>query len=178
MIIQHCRLDLNPSNVKPIVAVSQYDTARQIVFHLYEDDTEYTPQAGASAKVLIGTEQLEGTISGSTVTFEISENLTRNEISKFGEVVIYGDGKVSTCNFIFRVYFTPIKEAPEAILTNTLSLSKGSQTGLNTPQIEKPMLDIKEDIAIKELEVEETKAEAKAEEEIEEKEEEEENETE
>ena len=109
MITQYYKLNLKPSNVKPIVAVSQYDTTRQIVFFIYDGEDEFVPE-GMSAKVMIGTEQFDGTIDGSKVSCVIDDSITQEETSKYGEVVFYGNGKVATCNFLFRVYFTPIQE--------------------------------------------------------------------
>lgn len=135
MIVQHYKLNLIPGNVKPIVAVSQYDTARRIIFHIYDGEEEYEPSG--TAKVIIGINQFDAEIDGSQVIFEIDETMTQNEDSKFGEIVFYGDGNVATCNFIFRVYFTPVSEPPSPVpdrMNRALSIILGRT--VQTPDAE------------------------------------------
>ena len=54
MIINTYNLNMIPDRVLPLVMVSQYDSARRIVFNLFNGTEEYSP---TSAKVLIGTNQ-------------------------------------------------------------------------------------------------------------------------
>lgn len=107
MITQKYKLNLIPDRVLPLVIVSQYDEARRIIFTLYNGEVLYTPTG--TAKVLIGTEQLDATIDGNTVYFDINSDLTNKAQTLFGEVVLVNDGQLGTCNFRFKIDSTPIE---------------------------------------------------------------------
>ena len=130
MITNYYNLNMIPDRVLPLVMVSQYDSARRIVFNLYDGESEYQP---TSAKVLIGTNQYDGTVSGNTVTFNVPSELTQTAQYLFGEIVATdSNGKMGSLNFKFKVDSTPM----EVIQTNTLtlgrSLSNGLKMGLET----------------------------------------------
>ena len=124
MIVNTYNLNMIPDRVLPLVMVSQYDTSRCIVFNLYDGESEYQP---TSAKVLIGTNQYEGQVSGNTVTFNVPSALTQTAQYLFGEIVATdSNGKMSSLNFKFKVDSTPM----EVIQTNTLTLNRSLSNGL------------------------------------------------
>jgi len=126
MIVNTYNLNMIPDRVLPLVMVSQYDSARRIVFNLFNGTEEYSP---TSAKVLIGTNQYEGTVSGNTVTFNVPSSLTQEAQYLFGEIVATdSNGKMGSLNFKFKVDSTPL----EVIQTNTLSMAKPLSNGLKT----------------------------------------------
>lgn len=124
MIVNTYNLNMIPDRVLPLVMVSQYDSARRIVFNLFNGTEEYQP---TSAKVLIGTNQYDGTVSGNQVTFNVPSSLTQEAQYLFGEIVATdSNGKMGSLNFKFKVDSTPM----EVIQTNTLSLSRSLSSGL------------------------------------------------
>ena len=124
MIVNTYNLNMIPDRVLPLVMVSQYDSARRIVFNLFNGNEEYSP---TSAKVLIGTNQYEGTVSGNQVTFNVPSELTQTAQYLFGEIVATdSNGKMGSLNFKFKVDSTPL----EVIQTNTRTLGKSLSNGL------------------------------------------------
>ena len=130
MITNYYNLNMIPDRVLPLVMVSQYDSARRIVFNLFNGTEEYQP---SSAKVLIGTNQYDGTVSGNTVTFNVPSALTQTAQYLFGEIVATdSNGKMSSLNFKFKVDSTPMEVAQTNTLTLNRSLSNGLKMGLET----------------------------------------------
>lgn len=126
MIVNTYNLNMIPDRVLPLVMVSQYDSARRIVFNLFNGTEEYSP---TSAKVLIGTNQYEGTVNGNQVTFNVPSELTQTAQYLFGEIVATdSNGKMGSLNFKFKVDSTPL----EVIQTNTLSMPNRLSNGLKT----------------------------------------------
>ena len=126
MIVNTYNLNMIPDRVLQLVMVSQYDTSRCIVFNLYDGESEYQP---TSAKVLIGTNQYDGQVSGNTVTFNVPSALTQTAQYLFGEIVATdSNGKMSSLNFKFKVDSTPMED----VQTNTLTLGKSLSNGLKT----------------------------------------------
>ena len=124
MIVNTYNLNMIPDRVLPLVMVSQYDSSRTIVFNLFNGTEEYQP---TSAKVLIGTNQYEGQVSGNKVTFNVPSELTQEAQYLFGEIVATdSNGKMGSLNFKFKVDSTPL----EVIQTNTLTLGKSLSNGL------------------------------------------------
>ena len=129
MITNYYNLNMIPDRVLPLVMVSQYDSARRIVFNLFNGTEEYQP---TSAKVLIGTNQYDGTVSGNTVTFNVPSELTQTAQYLFGEIVATdSNGKMSSLNFKFKVDSTPLEVAQTNTLTLNRSLSNGLKMGLD-----------------------------------------------
>lgn len=126
MIVNTYNLNMIPDRVLPLVMVSQYDSSRTIVFNLFNGTEEYSP---TSAKVLIGTNQYEGTVNGNQVTFNVPSELTQTAQYLFGEIVATdSNGKMGSLNFKFKVDSTPLEVAQ----TNTLTLGKSLSSGLKT----------------------------------------------
>ena len=126
MITNTYNLNMIPDRVLPLVMVSQYDSARRIVFNLFNGTEEYSP---TSVKVLIGTNQYDGTVNGNQVTFNVPSELTQTAQYLFGEIVATdSNGKMGSLNFKFKVDSTPL----EVIQTNTLTLGKSLSNGLKT----------------------------------------------
>ena len=129
MIVNTYNLNMIPDRVLPLVMVSQYDSSRTIVFNLFDGENEYTP---TSAKVLIGTNQYEGQVSGNTVTFNVPSALTQTAQYLFGEIVATdSNGKMSSLNFKFKVDSTPMEVSQTNTLTLNRSLSNGLKMGLD-----------------------------------------------
>jgi len=123
MITNTYNLNMIPDRVLPLVMVSQYDTSRCIVFNLYDGENEYQP---TSAKVLVGTNQYEGQVSGNQVTFNVPSELTQEAQYLFGEIVATdSNGKMGSLNFKFKVDSTPM----DVIQTNTLTLGRSLSNG-------------------------------------------------
>ena len=130
MIVNTYNLNMIPDRVLPLVMVSQYDTSRCIVFNLFDGESEYQP---TSAKVLIGTNQYEGQVSGNQVTFNVPSALTQTAQYLFGEIVATdSNGKMSSLNFKFKVDSTPMEVSQTNTLTLNRSLSNGLKMGLET----------------------------------------------
>jgi len=126
MIVNTYNLNMIPDRVLPLVMVSQYDSSRRIVFNLFNGNEEYSP---TSAKVLIGTNQYEGQVSGNQVTFNVPSELTQEAQYLFGEIVATdSNGKMGSLNFKFKVDSTPM----EVTQTNTLTLNRSLSNGLKT----------------------------------------------
>ena len=124
MIVNTYSLNMIPDRVLPLVMVSQYDSSRRIVFNLFNGTEEYQP---TSAKVLIGTNQYDGTVNGNQVTFNVPSELTLEAHYFFGEIVASdANGKMGSLNFKFKVDSTPL----EVVQTNTLTLGKSLSSGL------------------------------------------------
>ena len=149
------RLNFETDRVKPLVMVSQYDTARTIEFELYDNETQYIP---SNATILIGTNQYEGTITNGIVSFTVPSSLTQNAQKLFGEIVVNGNGRMATCNFNFVVDSTPLNVNT---LTLNRSLSNGLKMGLDlkiepteekTEPIEEPVEEVVEETIEEEAE--------------------------
>ena len=124
MITNTYNLNMIPDRVLPLVMVSQYDSARRIVFNLFNGTEEYSP---TSVKVLIGTNQYEGQVNGNQVTFNVPSELTQTAQYLFGEIVATdSNGKMGSLNFKFKVDSTPL----EVMQTNTLSMSNCLSNGI------------------------------------------------
>ena len=159
MIVNTYSLNMIPDRVLPLVMVSQYDSARRIVFNLYDGESEYQP---TSAKVRIGTNQYEGTVSGNQVTFNVPSALTQTAQYLFGEIVATdSNGKMSSLNFKFKVDSTPMEVSQTNTLTLGRSLSNGLKTGLDlkiepteekTEPIEEPVEEVVEETIEEEAE--------------------------
>ena len=129
MIVNTYNLNMIPDRVLPLVMVSQYDSSRRIVFNLFNGTEEYQP---SSAKVLIGTNQYDGTVSGNQVTFNVPSALTQTAQYLFGEIVATdSNGKMGSLNFKFKVDSTPMEVSQTNTLTLGRSLSNGLKTGLD-----------------------------------------------
>lgn len=129
MIVNTYNLNMIPDRVIPLVMVSQYDSSRRIVFNLFNGTEEYQP---TSAKVLIGTNQYEGQVSGNTVTFNVPSSLTQEAQYLFGEIVATdSNGKMGSLNFKFKVDSTPMEVAQTNTLTLNRSLSNDLKTALD-----------------------------------------------
>jgi len=178
MIVNTYSLNMIPDRVLPLVMVSQYDTSRCIVFNLFNGNEEYQP---SSAKVLIGTNQYEGQVSGNQVTFNVPSELTQTAQYLFGEIVATdSNGKMGSLNFKFKVDSTPMEVAQTNTLTLNRSLSSGLKMGLETKlepmeeQKDEPIEEVEEPIEETEpVEEEQTEEEAEPIEETEEETEEE-----
>lgn len=130
MITNTYNLNMIPDRVLPLVMVSQYDSSRTIVFNLFNGTEEYSP---TSAKVLIGTNQYEGTVNGNQVTFNVPSELTQEAQYLFGEIVATdSNGKMGSLNFKFKVDSTPLEVTQTNTLTLGKSLSSGLKMGLET----------------------------------------------
>ena len=153
MITNTYNLNMIPDRVLPLVMVSQYDSARRIVFNLFNGTEEYSP---TSVKVLIGTNQYEGTVSGNQVTFNVPSELTQEAQYLFGEIVATdSNGKMGSLNFKFKVDSTPMEDIQTNTRTLGKSLSNGLKMGLDLKLEEQKDEPIEEPIEETEEEAEE-----------------------
>lgn len=128
------KLDMTPDRVKPLVMVSQFDTAREIEFDLFLDNVEYNP---ASASILIDETEITPTISGNSVSFTVPSELTMYSGIFYGEVSV-GD-VMGSCNFKFKVDSTPepVPPTPQSDLIESnqaLSILLGRSVFADNPK--------------------------------------------
>ena len=122
MITQTYNLNMIPDKVFPIINVSQYDdSSRTIIFNLFDGKDSYTP---TSVKVKIGSTEINGTISGNSVSFLLPNTLTQNSGEVIGELV---DVNMGSLNFILNVDSTPIYDwnTTDQTLNRALSILLG-----------------------------------------------------
>lgn len=117
MITQTYNLNMIPDRVLPIVNVSQYDSARTIVFNLFDGKEEYIP---TSVSVKIGTTTLSGTISSNSVSIVLPSSLMETSGQTIGELT---DINMGSLNFIFNVDSTPLPSVNPHDETLDLALS-------------------------------------------------------
>lgn len=128
------KLDMIPDRVKPLIIVSQYDTAREIQLDLFLNGEEYVP---SSANILIGETEIVPTIDGNSVTFDVPLDLTMECGIQDGEVQV-GD-IMGSCNFRFKVDSTPESVPPtrnvDVIESNrALSILLGREVNVENPK--------------------------------------------
>ena len=125
MIAQEFNLNLIPQQAPVVVHVSQYDIGEgRLIAHLYEGDTPYTPQAGATATIQgtkpdrIGFQYDDVVLSGSIAT----ANLTEQMCAVAGRTVVNliiteSDNRTGTFNFVLDVQ--PAALADDAIISRS-----------------------------------------------------------
>lgn len=109
-ITQEINLNLIPGAVPPRISVSQYDDAsRSLVFRLYSGAVSFTPGSSTTAQIR-GTKpdnkgfEYAATISGSTVTATITEQMTAVAGDVRCEIVLMDSTKtIGTGNFVLEV---------------------------------------------------------------------------
>lgn len=117
MITQEIDLNMIPNSEPVVVRVNQYDTGYgRIIAHLYNDNATYTPDNESTA-VVQGTKpdnhgfQYDATIYGSTVAFDLKQQMTacagdvRTQI-----VVTEPNGKTGTFVFILKVQESALQD--------------------------------------------------------------------
>ena len=122
MITQSYNLNMIPDKVLPVINVSQYDdSSRTIIFNLFDGADSYTP---TSVKVKIGSVEINGTISGNSVSFLLPNTLTQNSGEVIGELI---DVDMGSLNFILNVDSTPIYDwnTTDQTLNRALSILLG-----------------------------------------------------
>lgn len=106
-------IEIKPTNLPPVIPVSQYDVNRRIELNLVDDTTAYIPPVGTTA-VMQGTKPsglgftATGTVSGSKVVFETTEELSDEPGRIPAEVVLTSEGqRIGTANFILAIEASP-----------------------------------------------------------------------
>ena len=106
MITQTIDLNMIPESAPVIVHVNQYDTGEgRLIVNLYDGEQSYTPASGATVKVQ-GTKpdkkgfSYDATISGSTVTVDIEEQMTC-VAGRTRTNLIITEGERKTGTFVF-----------------------------------------------------------------------------
>lgn len=127
MITQEYYLDMVPDKVKPLVIVSQYDTDRQIIFHLLTDGEPYTP---GSASLKIGDNSYSLMIDGSNVYFTVPTTITETAQHLLGEVVC---DNVGSLNFDLVVDETP-SNSTRMLANQALSIIMGKRMDVYNPE--------------------------------------------
>lgn len=110
MITQSIDLNLIPGAVMPRINVSQYDKgSRTLVFNLYAGAVAFSVPVGATVQI-VGTKkdhtgfEYSCTASGSTVTADLTDQMTVFPGEVVCELRIYDDGDVlGTANFVLNV---------------------------------------------------------------------------
>ena len=111
--MQTIRLSTVPGVVNAGVNLSQYDVGRQIAFKLYDESGEYTPPAGATAKIRATKPSgfafdVAGTISGNTVTVAITSTMSAESGVFPAEIrITKNDDILGTANFLWNVERAP-----------------------------------------------------------------------
>lgn len=116
MTTQEFNLDLIPNGISPIVHVSQYDEGQIWEFNIVKENQLYTIPAGSSITVQ-GTKkddtgfQYSCTYSGSKVYVTETQQMTVYAGDVKAELVIVnGDNRIATLNFIIRIERAPLNE--------------------------------------------------------------------
>lgn len=116
MTTQSFNLDLIPNGISPIVYVSQYDEGQTWEFNIVKENQQYTIPAGSSVTVQ-GTKkddtgfQYGCTYEGSKVYVTETQQMTIYAGDVKAEIVIVnGDNRIATLNFIIRIERAPLNE--------------------------------------------------------------------
>lgn len=116
MTTQEFNLDLIPNGIAPIVHVSQYDEGQTWVFNIVKENQLYEIPAGSSITVQ-GTKQDDTgfqypcTYSGSQVSVVETQQMTIFAGDVKAELVIVnGNNRIATLNFIIRIERAPLNE--------------------------------------------------------------------
>lgn len=124
MINQRYNLSIVPDKVKPIVRVSQYDDSSRTIIFIIDDDF-------TTAKIVIGENEINGTVSGNEVSFLVTEDLTQNSGTFEGEVIC---DTIGSLNFYFEVDSTPLESDLDVLMGNrALSIIFGREVRTNDP---------------------------------------------
>lgn len=101
-------LDITPGAIPEVVKVSEYDINRQYVVTLLDENGTFSIPSGTTAKVEgtlggVGFSE-DATISGNTITFTLTENMTAKPGDAWCKIKLTNGGKpVSSCAFTLRV---------------------------------------------------------------------------
>lgn len=116
MTTQEFNLDLIPNGISPIVHVSQYDQGQTWAFNIVKENQLYEIPSGSSITVQ-GTKkddtgfQYSCTYSGSKVYVTETQQMTIFAGDVQAELVIVnGDDRIATLNFIIRIERAPLNE--------------------------------------------------------------------
>lgn len=116
MTTQEFNLDLIPNGIAPIVHVSQYDEGQTWAFNIVKENQLYEIPSGSSITVQ-GTKkddtgfQYSCTYSGSKVYVTETQQMTIFAGDVQAELVIVnGDNRIATLNFIIRIERAPLNE--------------------------------------------------------------------
>lgn len=139
MITQTYNLNLIPDKVPVSVDCSQYDSlSRTIVFNIY-DGTVLKDLTGATATVR-GTKQdntgfeYSCTVNGSTVSFDIQDQMTIFSGKVPCEIRLVNNGILGSCNFILNVEPTPLDPNVTISETDLPLLEEAEQNAIRAEQ--------------------------------------------
>ena len=108
-LVQHkLSLEITPGTPEPVLTVSEYDVNREINILLVQDGAPFEVPSGTTAKIegTIGKNgfSVDANVSGSTVTFTLTESMTAVLGRVWVKVKLIKDNKpISTCAFIMIV---------------------------------------------------------------------------
>ena len=108
-LVQHkLSLEITPGTPEPVLTVSEYDVNREINILLVQDGAPFEVPSGTTAKIegTIGKNgfSVDANVSGSTVTFTLTESMTAVLGRVWVKVKLINDDKpISTCAFIMIV---------------------------------------------------------------------------
>lgn len=139
MITQQYNLNLIPDKVPVSVDCSQYDSlSRTIVFNIY-DGTVLKDVTGATATVR-GTKQdntgfeYPCTVNGSTVSFDIQDQMTIFSGKVPCEIRLVNNGILGSCNFMLNVEPTPLDTGVTISETDLPLLEEAEQNAIRAEQ--------------------------------------------
>lgn len=141
MIEQNYILNLVPNKVPLVVSCSQYDSlSRTINMNIYDGTEVYEIPNGTTATVR-GTKQdntgfeYPCTIEGSTVSFDIQDQMTIFSGRVPSEIRLTNDGEIiGTCNFEFYVEPTPLDPNVTISETDLPLLEEAEQNAIRAEQ--------------------------------------------
>lgn len=127
MTEQEYKLNLVPDKVEPYVLVCQHDTARKIIFDLYNGDEEYVP---TTVSLKIGSTSYALTKDGNKVYLTLPSSLTDNVQIVKGEVIADNMGSL---NFTLEVESVPAS-AQILLLNKAISIIMDREMSVSDPQ--------------------------------------------
>ena len=127
MTEQEYKLNLVPDKVEPLVLVCQHDTARKIIFDLYDGEDEYIP---TTVSLKIGNSSYALTKDGNRVYLTLPSTVTDNAQILKGEVVTDNMGSL---NFTLEVEEVPASQNL-LLLNRAVSIIMGRDMTVNDPQ--------------------------------------------
>lgn len=151
MTTQSFNLDLIPNGISPIVYVSQYDEGQTWEFNIVKENQQYTIPAGSSVTVQ-GTKkddtgfQYGCTYEGSKVYVTETQQMTIYAGDVKAEIVIVnGDNRIATLNFIIRIERAPLNENTTISETDLPLIEEAAELAEHIQQYIEEIRDLSED---------------------------------
>lgn len=141
MTTQEFNLDLIPNGISPIVHVSQYDEGQTWAFNIVKENQLFEIPAGSSITVQ-GTKkddtgfQYACTYSGSKVYVTETQQMTIYAGDIQAELVIVnGDDRIATLNFIIRIERAPLNETTKISETDLPLIEEAAELAQHVGEV-------------------------------------------